>query len=82
MLIMSQDKSRLVNVDDIRVEKNIVYGIKMNECKVVLGRYESSDRSYKVLQCISKSIVNNFQKDVIEGTTRTTGRLVFVMPQK
>lgn len=82
MYIMVQDKSRLVKVDEIKVEKTLVKGVKANECEVVLGRYGSDDRAYGVLNNICDLISNKYQTDVINRTTRTTGKLVFVMPQK
>lgn len=80
MFVLIQDKSRLVNVDDILVQDNKIVGVKANECQIELGSYENNDRAVDVLVKISNSIRNNYQTDVLIGSKRNTGKIVFVMP--
>lgn len=60
MLIRSQDKSRLINLNNTRELRfwECAQGFNITDCVCPLGRYSTKTKSMKVLDMIQETYVN------------------------
>ena len=80
MLIKTQDGKRILKVNGVAVDGNVVKG-QLNDCWIILDKYNSENESINVLNKLQYVLSNCYIKDTLQGNTRYTGYNVFVMPK-
>lgn len=79
MLIKTQDGKRILKVNGVAVDGNVVKG-QLNDCWIILGKYNNEIEAINILNKIEYVLSNCYIKDTLKGNTRYTGYDVFVMP--
>lgn len=80
MLIKAQSGKRIVKVNGVSVDGNVVKG-QLNDCWIILGKYNSENEAINVLNKLQYVLSNCYIKDTLQGNERYTGYNVFVMPK-
>ena len=80
MLIKTQDGKRILKVNGVAVEGQLIKG-QLYDCWVLLGKYNSENEAINVLNKLQYVLSNCYIKDTLQGNTRYTGYNIFVMPK-
>lgn len=81
MWIRSQDIKRLIDANNIGVDRNMVFHNNGLNC-TPLGVYPSEERALGVLDEIHDQLINATQCDIIVNGERITKLAVYQMPIK
>ena len=85
MFIRSQDKKRLINVTQLGISNNTIYGASApchQDIAMVLGHYETEERVIGVLDEIENTLRTNASYDEMVGKVRIKKEVVFEMPRE
>lgn len=66
MWIRSQDKKTLMKVVYLNIDDKKIFGIgHLEDCELILGKYESADRAMEVLNSIQNRLASEQEGKVI-----------------